>query len=733
MRILHVLHSHGYGGAENHVMMMMRGQRDAGHTVCFAGPLDSWLGRACAEAGIEAVHIAMHGLYDLWSHWQLARLVRRWRPDIVHGHLIRGAAYAGRAGHLQRKPLAVCTAHATTAKTHMQRCAHIIAVSGAVKDKLVNAGYAAERISVVHNGVPEGPHGSAQGASDAHAAMRLALRDELGIPDGVFAVANAGRFIHDKGQDLLLQALAQTPGDAGQGVHLFLIGDPATEFGRSFEQALAQAPENVAARVHLLGYRKDVQRILPAFDAYALSSRREALPLSLVEAFAARLPVIATTVGGVPEIVLHERTGLQVPPENATALGQAMARLHADADLAARLAAAGRQHYEQELTAERMVERTLAVYTQALADAPRRILIVRLSALGDIVMASGLIPALKTRFPDAELSWVCEAGCVPLLKHNPRLKEVIVWPRSEWEALLKAKRYLALWQSVRAFRARLRAERFDLVLDGQGLLKSGLIAWFTGAPRRISIIAREGSHRLMHEVVTPTPGADPVMGSEYRFLARHLGAPQGSFVHDLAVGEAPQTRARHALEEALRARGLDGLTARPLVVLAPFTTRPQKHWVEPRWAELAQALWDQGLQPVVLGGPADRDAADRIVAELPQVPSLAGALKLDESVALIADAHLLVGVDTGLTHMGSALRVPTLALFGSTRPYLQGPTPLTRVMYDALPCSPCRRRPTCNGDFTCMKQLTVDRVTLQALELLALRESEPGLAAGGEA
>lgn len=372
MRIVHVLHSHGYGGAENHVMMMMQGQRAAGHAVMFAGPLDSWLGKACAEAGIEAVHIPMHGLYDPWSHWQLHRLVKRWQPDIVHGHLIRGAAYAGRAGHMQCKPLAVCTAHATTAKTHMQRCAQIIAVSDAVKRNLVAAGYAAKRIAVVHNGVPDGPHGTSQGTPDELAAQRVALRRELGIPDGVFAVANAGRFIHDKGQDLLMKAMGQTSGDAQSGVHLFLIGDPATAYGENLQQtlqALRDIDVQAASRIHLLGYRKDVQRILSAFDAYALSSRREALPLSLVEAFAARLPVIATTVGGVPEIVLHENTGLQVPPDDATALGQAMARLHSDRALAARLAASGRQHYEQHLTAERMVASTLDVYAHALATA----------------------------------------------------------------------------------------------------------------------------------------------------------------------------------------------------------------------------------------------------------------------------------------------------------------------------------------------------------------------------
>ena len=369
MRIVHVLHSHGYGGAENHVMMMMQGQRAAGHAVMFAGPLDSWLGKACAEAGIEAVHIPMHGLYDPWSHWQLHRLVKRWQPDIVHGHLIRGAAYAGRAGHMQRKPLAVCTAHATTAKTHMQHCAHIIAVSVAVKRNLEAAGYAAERISVVHNGVPDGPW---HGTLDELAAQRVALRRELGIPDGVFAVAHAGRFVRDKGQDLLMQAMLQTQGDAHSGVHLYLMGDPATEFGAQLEQTvqtLRHIDVHVAERIHLLGYRQDVQRVLPAFDMFALASRREAISLSVIEAFAAHLPVVATAVGGVPEIVLHEDTGLLVPSDDATALGQAMARLHSDADLAARLAAAGRQRYEQHLTAERMVASTLDVYARALAAA----------------------------------------------------------------------------------------------------------------------------------------------------------------------------------------------------------------------------------------------------------------------------------------------------------------------------------------------------------------------------
>lgn len=354
MRIVHVLHSHGYGGAENHALTMMVGQRAAGHEVAYAGPLDSWLGQRCADEGISTCHVGMHGLYDIVSHWKLRRFVRQWRADIVHGHLIRGAMYAGKAGRRDRAPLAICTAHATTARTHMDQCAHIIAVSAAVRNNLIRSGYDSQAITVIHNGVPDGP-------PTAEAATRQALRRELGIRDDVLAVVNAGRFIRDKGQDLLVQALAQTP----VNVHLFLIGDPATPFG----DQVRTLPHDTA-RVHFLGYRNDVQRILPAFDAYALSSRREALPLSLVEAFAARLPTVATTVGGVPEILSHEENGLQVPPEDVIALGTALTRLHTDPALRQALAANGRAYFESHLTAERMVEQTLALCARLLAQRP---------------------------------------------------------------------------------------------------------------------------------------------------------------------------------------------------------------------------------------------------------------------------------------------------------------------------------------------------------------------------
>lgn len=344
----------------------------------------------------------------------------------------------------------------------------------------------------------------------------------------------------------------------------------------------------------------------------------------------------------------------------------------------------------------------------------QRILVVRLSAIGDVVMASGLIPALRARWPDAQISWLTEPTTVPLLRHNPQLHEVIPWPRATWQQLWKKRRYGELWRAVRQFRAELRARRFDLMLDAQGLLKSGLLGWLAGAPRRVGLLSREGSQWLMTERVGPREGDDPRMSHEYRDLADYLGAPPGSFQLDLAVGAGPRDVARAALATAGVPVGPVGRFA----VLAPFTTRPQKHWFEDRWAALAGALRAEGLVPVLMGGPSDREAAARIAAASPTLVNMVGQLKLDETVAAIADSALLIGVDTGLTHMGTALSVPTVGLFGSTRPYLDTGSPRTAILYEPMDCSPCRRHPTCGGAYHCMRHWTVDLVMAQARQQL---------------
>jgi heptosyltransferase-1 len=340
-----------------------------------------------------------------------------------------------------------------------------------------------------------------------------------------------------------------------------------------------------------------------------------------------------------------------------------------------------------------------------------RILLVRLSAIGDIVFASPLIAAFRRAYPKAHLAWLVQPECAPLLTHHPDLDEVIPWPVREWKDLWHGRRWADLAGRVRDFRRGLRARRFDLAVDLQGLLKSGLLTRLCGAPQRVGLGSREGSRLLMTRTVPR--GGDPArIGSEYLFLAETLGLPVNGFPMAVQYGAEEAAFA----DELVEREGLEGGFA----VICPFTTRPQKHWVEGRWGELADALGiELGLPVVMLGGPGDREAARRVALGARRgLVDLAGETTLLQAAAVIDRSSLLVAVDTGLGHMGIAFGRPSLLLFGSTRPYLETTRPDARVLYHALPCSPCRRRPTCNGDFTCMKAIGPGEVLAAAREIL---------------
>ncbi len=344
----------------------------------------------------------------------------------------------------------------------------------------------------------------------------------------------------------------------------------------------------------------------------------------------------------------------------------------------------------------------------------QRVLIIRLSAIGDVVFASPLIEALRRTHPEAHIAWLAEPAVAELLRHHPMLDEVIVWPRGEWERLRRARAWGQLARQVRTFVHELRQRRFDTALDLQGLLKGAVWAWLSGAPRRVGLGPREGSRWLMTE--TLPRGGDPArMSSEYRFLAEYLGLDAGDFRPAIHIDEASR-----AAVDALLAR--EGLQA-PYAVIAPFTTRPQKHWFEDAWRELIPRInRELGLAVVMLGGPADREAGGRIAQGL-ELLDLTGRTTLLEAAEIIRRANLLIGVDTGLTHMGTAFARPTVALFGSTCPYLVTGSARTRVIYHALPCAPCRRRPTCGGAFTCMRGITPDEVLMNARAAMNAKES----------
>lgn len=316
-------------------------------------------------------------------------------------------------------------------------------------------------------------------------------------------------------------------------------------------------------------------------------------------------------------------------------------------------------------------------------------------------MSSHLADGLRRKYPDAGIYWLAEPQVAPLLAHHPALDAVIEWPKLRWKELLRTKRFITLFGEVRGFVARLRKERITLAIDAQGLLRTRILAWVSGASQRVGFDSREPGKSLMTTVLSKGDG-DSQMGSEYFHLLEQLGADTDNLGQSLNLDQGSYAQAADTLARC----GIDG----PYLVFAPFTTRPQKHWFEQQWVQLAQEMARTVALPVIwLGGPGDSQTAETLALRGGGI-NLAGKTTLSTAAAIIARSSLLVGVDTGLTHMGTAFRIPTIALFGSTCPYTGTRSPNTIVLYHHMPCSPCRRSPTCNGTHDCMGAITVDEI-----------------------
>lgn len=322
--------------------------------------------------------------------------------------------------------------------------------------------------------------------------------------------------------------------------------------------------------------------------------------------------------------------------------------------------------------------------------------------MGDVVMASPLAEGLRRRYPGASVTWLAEPQVAPLVQHNPAVDAVLVWPKMRWKELFRTRRYWLLSLEIKTFLRRLRGEKFTVVIDAQGLFRTRLLAWISGAGSRIGFLSREPGQFLMTRMVGKGDTATREMGREYFHLLDQLAVETDDLRHSVHLPEESYL----AASSALSAAGITGGYA----VFAPFTTRPQKHWFDQSWTELAREVSEKLALPVVwLGGPADREHGDRL-ADGGGGENLAGKTSLTTSAAIIAKAAFMVGVDTGLTHVGTAFGIPTVALFGSTSPYSETRSPHTVILYHQLACSPCRRRPTCKGSFDCMQAITVEEV-----------------------
>jgi lipopolysaccharide heptosyltransferase I len=344
-------------------------------------------------------------------------------------------------------------------------------------------------------------------------------------------------------------------------------------------------------------------------------------------------------------------------------------------------------------------------------DGARRILLVKPSALGDVVHALPVVATLKRRYPEVPLDWLIEEEAAPLLAGHPGVADFVVSGRRRWQRQLWNPRQVpGVLGEIRTFVGEIRRRRYDVVLDLQGLFKSVLYVAASGASIRVGLAdGREGARwALTHRVPVPP---QPVHAVD-RYLALAAAVDAREAVRDFTIPLAPSDR------EAAEAFLAD--LPRPCVVLHPAARWKTKLWEVERWRALAAALASGGMGVAITGSAADAPTAAAICAGLTPAPrSLAGRLSLKQLAAVLARADLMITVDSGPMHVAAALNTRVLALFGPTDPARTGPRGPGRVLRRPLPCSPClRRRCQIPDTRRCMRDLEVDEVLAAAAELL---------------
>jgi heptosyltransferase I len=371
-----------------------------------------------------------------------------------------------------------------------------------------------------------------------------------------------------------------------------------------------------------------------------------------------------------------------------------------------------------------------------------KILLVKLSAVGDVVNTIPVLNALRRRYPTAQIDWLVTAAIADLLQHNPAISNVIEFARDDWSKPWTPTPFV----NYARLASKLRANTYDLVLDLHGQLRTGLLVLATGAPVRIGFDrprasvwdasprtfpaearkhawqgAREGSW-LAYTHHIPVPTLDVHAVERYLRVGAMLGLEGGPPDFSFPIPQAASV----SVDTLLRQRGLAGA---PLLAMAPGTVWETKHWGTAKFAEVARHFLRKGFAVALMGSRRERVVCEEVARLAPGAIDIAGETTLSELAALIRRSAISVTNDSGPMHFAVALDRPVVSIFGPTDPIWIGPYGRDGAVLQAgVPCSPCllRQLSRCHFGHVCMENVSAQAVIARMDDVI--RKSSGGAA-----
>ena len=349
------------------------------------------------------------------------------------------------------------------------------------------------------------------------------------------------------------------------------------------------------------------------------------------------------------------------------------------------------------------------------------ILIVKLSAIGDIIHTLPALNAVRKQYPDAHITWLVEEAAYGVIKGHKALDRIIVSKRKTWLKGLAGRSCVKNLREVCSFIKELRDTRYDLILDFQALLKSGILIGLAKGKRKIGFDKgmqhQEHSYIFLNERVPPV---DMEIHALIRgmMLLKAIGIRSYDVEYNIYISD----QKRNAADDLLMHCGIKA--PKLLVAINPMAKWETKLWDNLKFSNLADRLIKQADADVIFtGSREDSDAIEDIISKMKgKAANLAGRTDLKTLAALYEKVSIAVSTDTGPMHLAAAVGTPVVALFGPTAPWRTGPFgPGHTIIRADLECSPCFKRQCKTID--CMKQISVDQVFDAAMSAIFTTET----------
>lgn len=329
----------------------------------------------------------------------------------------------------------------------------------------------------------------------------------------------------------------------------------------------------------------------------------------------------------------------------------------------------------------------------------RKILIINLAFIGDVILTTPVARGLKAQFPHASIDMLVIPAALSVAELNPYVENVFVYDKRG-----KHKKMLQLWALVR----KLRTQKYDLTVSTNFALRNPMMAWATGAPYRVGYDAQHGKWFLTHAVHG--------VRTQYRHECENqldVLKPLGIKVEDSSLKMDVRIEDLDYIQTVVKRT-----SGKKLVVICPAGSYQRKSWNTPGYAQVIREISAQA-DCCLIGGKAETALLNEIndlSGNAAQV--FDGTLTLGQVAALLKRADLLISVDTGPLHIGQAVGTPILGIFGPTDPHIWGPrNPHDSVIYNPVDCSPCWGKGECNGH-RCMADILPEEVIKRALGMI---------------